>query len=112
MSTNFLCRVGDHGVGICKLHDEDEEVTITFTDGDGSGSGAGRPTADGIEVMVVGGKGIASCGHETIATTGCGQGRDKNGKAFHRIGDQGIIGGDPASIYYATSGSSFVSCSD
>lgn len=111
MANNFVCRVGDQGQGICMLHGG-ASVSVIFTHGDETGNPTGRPTSDGLEIMVVGGTGIASCGHTTVATTGCGQGKDNNGKALHRIGDQGIIGGDPSSIYYATTGSGFVSCSD
>ena len=99
-----VCRIGDQGTGICHLHDSPTPYTTTFISNPGT-----TVTADGIEICTIGAIGNATCGHQTVATTGSGQSTDALGNAFHRVGDQGHIIGDTAGIYTATTGSPTVS---
>lgn len=98
-----VCRIGDHGEGICYLHDTPTPFTTTFY------TGSERVFADGIRVCVVGTLGHASCGHTTIATNGSEISVSPDG-ALHRVGDTGRILEDESgrSTYVATTGSLFV----
>lgn len=93
-----VARVGDHGVGVCPLHDSPVEYTTTFT------TGSSTTTADGQPVCIVGSLGNASCGHQTIATTGSAV-SVSNGQPVHRVGDTGHIVGAPGGTYTVTTGS-------
>jgi N-acetylglucosamine kinase-like BadF-type ATPase len=104
MAQKPVCRIGDQGQGICHLHASPTPYTTTFISNPGT-----TVTADGLVVCTIGAIGNATCGHQTIATTGSGLSQDINGNAFHRVGDQGHIIGDAAGIYTATTGSGIVS---
>jgi len=94
-----VCRVGDTGSGTCFLHGTPQAYTTTFIANDSV------VTNQGTQVIRVGDIGNASCGHQTIATTGSGT-SGADGKAFHRTGDVGHIIGSEASTYTANEGSS------
>lgn len=100
MSEQAVARVGDHGSGVCTLHDSPVAYTVTFT------TGSSSATADGLAICVVGSQGVASCGHPTVALTGSSI-VQVNGQAIHRVGDTGTTGGG---TYTVTSGSPNVFC--
>lgn len=103
MAGQSACRIGDTGVGTCYLaglHAVPMPYTTTFYEG--SPIFYNGPGNTGI--VLVGHHGHASCGHDTIATTGS-QYTGVVGTSVHRVGDTGHIVGDPASTYIANSGS-------
>lgn len=95
-----VCRIGDVGVGVCYGHKTPTKFVTMFVTGDSTVS------ADGRAVVTVGGIGLASCGHTTVATSGSGL-TAINGEGVHRIGDVGISSG--GGVYVAVSGSEIVS---
>jgi hypothetical protein len=92
------CRVGDTGTGVCNLHGSAQAFTTTFYEGSSVAS------ADGLGIVLVGHRGHASCGHDTIASTGAPF-TDVLGVKIHRVGDSGYIIGDVSSTYIANAGS-------
>lgn len=96
--------IGHTGHGTCYLHSPPQAYTTTFYQ-----TPATTITVNGVEVCVVGTLGHATCGHDTIATTGSGVSGDPNGNAFHRVGDQGHIIGDAGSTYVVDVGSNILS---
>jgi hypothetical protein len=81
MSRN-VSRVGDIGVGYCLCHFR--TVAVVFIKGSQDTQTNSRDT------MMVGGIGIASCKHLTVAVTGL----DTvlvNQSPIHRVGDAGVI---------------------
>lgn len=93
-----IAKIGDTGSGYCSSHDR--SVSVTFT------TGSPSVNAEGIAVVRVGDKGIASCGHSTTATSGSPN-VNANGIAVHRVGDAGVI--DAGGSYTCVSGASTVS---
>lgn len=96
MSSQPVCKLGDLGEGVCYLHDTPQPYITTFIEG------ATSAFADGKLLMTVGGIGLASCGHTTIAWSGSGL-SVANGKGLHRVGD---LGSTPNGPYVAITGSS------
>lgn len=89
----FVARIGDQGQGVCSEHGE---VTVTFVEG------CEYVTADGIRVVTIGHRGVASCGHGTTATTGSTN-VNAEGRGVHRIGDTGVL--DEGGTYTVTTAS-------
>lgn len=98
MSAQPVTRIGDTGIGVCYLHDTPQPYVTTFIEG------AVSAYSDGKLIMTVGGIGMATCGHMTIAETGSGL-SVANDKGLHRVGD---VGSTPNGPYVAATGSSFV----
>lgn len=104
MSGQGACRVGDTGEGICHLHVPPLAYITTFYEGSEVFSN------DGVGIVLIGHKGHASCGHDTIAITGSAlMTVGEAGVGVHRVGDTGHIIGSPASTYTAITGSGVLS---
>lgn len=88
------CKIGDLGQGVCPCHDDPETYITTFS------IGAKTVFVNGENVMIVGGIGISSCGHPTIALTGSNNVFAEN-QGIHRVGDEG----NNCGMYTALTGS-------
>ena len=99
----LVARVGDCGHGICYAHDQPTEFNTTFVEG------VANVMINGQQMITVGGLGVTTCGHHTIATTGASS-TNGSGKALHRVGDVGTVVEDSRGHYVCTSGSPNVDC--
>jgi hypothetical protein len=102
MAYQYVCRLGDIGIGVCPAHRFPLNYVTTFI------SGADSVFADNINVCEIGTIGISTCGHPTVALTGSGTVSIFGPQGVHRIGDTGINFGP----YVAVTGSDNVSAED
>jgi len=94
-----IARVGiDHGKGVCHCHPVPINVTVQFT------TGASSVLINGHVCCIVTSKGVASCGHPTVATEGSPD-TFAEGQPVHRIGDAGTIGPSGCGVYTVVTGS-------
>lgn len=75
-----VVKVGDSAVGICPCHSPSPLLAnVTYT------SGIGTVLVNGSPVMVLGGTGVSSCGHNAIIITGSAS-VTVGGSGVHLIG--------------------------
>lgn len=86
-----IARIGDTGTGVCYDHEDPQEVTVRFVS-----HAAETVRTNGRPTCIIGTRGIASCGHETVATEGSTT-VFAEGIGVHREGDRGRVG---SSGYY------------
>ncbi len=90
-----ISRVSDIGIGIHYTPDGPIPYVTTFIDG------AQRVGAEDLNMMIVTGIGIGSCGDSTTATQGAPK-IGSNNKNVHRVGDMGTC---PSGKYVSLTGS-------
>ena len=81
-----VARVGDHVEGFCDGpgHELHHPFIGTWT------TGSGVSTADGMQIVRVGDRGVTDCGHHIIAEGGSTIVTDQ-GIGLHRVGDSVIV---------------------